>query len=255
MWAMRIEHLYRYPVKGLTAEALETTTVEPGGTVPWDRAFALAQGDAPFDPAAPEWLQKSHFMCLMANARIALLKSSFDPKSGLLTLLAPSGAVLAENALSAAGRARIGAWLAEWLGPDARGTPRFHHVPGHSFSDVRTKVVSLINVASLDDLSRRAGARRHKRRFRANLYFSGAPAWSELGWVGQELLAGQARLRVVKRIPRCAATEVNPETGERDAKPVKELRDAFGHPDLGIYAEVIEGGTLSVGDALELLPA
>ena len=71
----------------------------------------------------------------------------------------------------------------------------------------------------------RVGARRHKRRFRANLYFSGAPAWHELEWVGQELLAGRARLRVVKRIPRCPATQVNPETAERDADPIDTLCD------------------------------
>jgi len=41
---MRIEYLYRYPVKGLTAEALESAEVEAGGCIPWDRAFALAQG-------------------------------------------------------------------------------------------------------------------------------------------------------------------------------------------------------------------
>ena len=251
---MRIEHLYRYPVKGLTAEALETTTVKPGQTIPWDRAFALAQGDAPFDPAAPSWLQKAHFLCLMANARAALLKSSFDIHDGTLTILAPGGVAISANVLTEGGRGQVAAWLTAFLGPEARSVPHFYYVPGHSFSDVKAKVISLINTASLDDLSRRAGAVRHKRRFRANLYFSGAPAWSELEWLGREILAGSARLRVVKRIPRCKATEVNPETAERDANPVKELRDAFGHPDLGVYAEVIEGGTLAVGDALELLP-
>ena len=252
---MRIEYLYRYPVKGLTAEALEEVTVEPGEMLPWDRAFALAQGDAPFDPAVPSWLQKTHFMCLMANARAAELKASFDPRSGTLAIRARDGTAITEHALSPAGRGRIGAWLAGFLGNEARGTPAFHHVPGHAFSDVRAKVVSLINLASVDDLARRAGAARDKLRFRANLYFSGAPAWSELDWVGQEMQAGGARLRVVKRIPRCKATEVNPDTALRDADPVAELRAAFGHPDLGIYGEVIEGGRLGVGDALELLPA
>ena len=56
---MRIEYLYRYPVKGLSAEALESASVEAGGAIPWDRAFALAQGDAPFDPAQPLWLRIS----------------------------------------------------------------------------------------------------------------------------------------------------------------------------------------------------
>lgn len=252
---MRIEHLYRYPVKGLTAEALEQVDVEAGATLPWDRAFALAQGDAPFDPAAPRWLAKTNFMCLMANARAALLRASFDAATGMLLIRAPDGATIAEPALTEAGRARLGAWLTAFLGPEARGEPRFHHVPGHAFTDNRVKLVSLINLASVTDLAHRAGAPRQHLRFRANLYFSGAPAWDELGWVGQELLAGGVRLRVVKRIPRCAATEVNPETAERDAHPVAELRAAFGHHDLGVYAEVVEGGRMAVGDAIELLPA
>ena len=41
---MRIEYRYRFPVKGLMAEAMESTEVEAGGAIPWDRAFALAQG-------------------------------------------------------------------------------------------------------------------------------------------------------------------------------------------------------------------
>ncbi len=252
---MRIEHLYRYPVKGLTAEALDAVALDAGGTLPWDRAFALAQGGAPFDPAAPRWLAKTHFMCLMANARAALLRASFDAASGLLLIRGPDGAELRASPLTEAGRAELGTWLAAFLGAEARGTPRFHHVPGHSFSDLRSKVVSVINLGSVADLARRAGAPRHHLRFRANLYLSGAPAWSELDWVGQDLMAGGARLRVVKRIPRCAATEVNPETAARDAHPVAELRAAFGHHDLGVYAEVIEGGEVAVGDAVELLPA
>ncbi len=251
---MRIEHLYRYPVKGLTAEALEDVTVEAGQMLPWDRAFALAQGDAPFDPAAPGWLQKTHFMCLMANTRAAELKSLFDARSGQLTIRARDGGEVTASPLTEAGRARIAAWLAGFLGEETRGTPRFHYVPGHAFSDVRMKVISLINLASVDDLSRRAGAARDKLRFRANVYFSGAPAWSELAWTGQEFQAGGSRLRVVKRIPRCAATEVNPQTAERDAKTVAEIRAAFGHPDLGVYAEVIEGGRIGLGDALEPMP-
>ena len=251
---MRIENLYRYPVKGLTAEALEQVTVEAGGTLPWDRAFALAQGDAPFDPAVPRWLPKAHFMCLMANARAALLRASFDAPTAMLLIRAPDGSHVVASPLSEAGRAQLGAWLAAFLGAEARGQPRLHHAPGHSFSDLRAKVVSLINLASVADLAGRAGSPRHHLRFRANLYLSGAAPWSELDWVGRELLVGGARLRVVKRIPRCAATEVNPETAERDAHPVAELRTAFGHHDLGVYAEVLEGGQIAVGDAVELLP-
>ncbi len=250
---MRVERLYRYPVKGLSAEALEEVRVEAGGAIPWDRAFALAQGDAPFDPAQPQWLPKTNFMCLRQNARIALLKSSFDARHGRLTILAPGGGGIEENALWPEGRARIGAWLAAYLGEEARGTPRFHHVPGHVFGDQRLPVVSLINQASAADFERRVEARRHRRRFRANIWFSGAPAWSEMEWVGRDLAVGSARLRVATRITRCPATQVNPDTGERDADPVRELHALYGHSDLGIHATVIESGDIGLGDGIAVL--
>ena len=250
---MRIEHLYRYPVKGLTAEALEEVAVEAGGALPWDRAFALAQGDAPFDPEKPEWIRKTNFMCLSVNAKAALLRAQFDPKSGVLRIARPDGAAILANPLQPEGRARLASWLAEFLGEEARGEPRFHHVPGFQFADDRRKLVSLISMASLADLEAKAGGKRHRLRFRANLYFSGAPAWAEHDWLGREILAGGVRMRIVKRIVRCPATEVNIETAERDARPPLELRTHFGHADLGVYGEVLEGGRMAAGDAIELL--
>lgn len=250
---MRIENLYRYPVKGLSAEALEMIDVSAGGALPWDRAFALAQGDAPFDAAAPAWIKKTNFMCLMANAGIAALKAHFDPKSGVLTLKAPNDDLLVDHPLTSEGRLRIAAWLTAFLGDAARGTPVFHHVPGFVFGDQKTPVVSLINLSSLAELETKAGAPRHRLRFRANIYFSGASAWAEHDWVGREVLVGGARLRVVKRTVRCPATEVNPETATRDANPVRELLTHFRHSDLGVHAEVLEGGRIATGDAIELV--
>ncbi len=249
---MRIEHIYRYPVKGLSAEALEEIHVDAHDCLPWDRAFALAQGDAPFDPQNPAWLQKSHFMCLMKNHRIAALHSAFDPKTGVLVISGPEDSVAAD-VLTSEGRARIGAWLWAFLGEEARGVPIFHHVPGHSFCDQRQKMVSLINLASLADYEARQGEPRHLMRFRANIYFSGAPAWSEFDWIDGHIQVGGTRLRVMKRIIRCAATEVNPETAERDASPVHELRTLYDHTDLGILAEVIDGGRICVGDGMQKL--
>src|SRR6201994_445575 len=112
---MRIEYLYRYPVKGLTAEAIEQAQVEAGGGVPWDRAFALALGDTPFDPANPTWLPKWNFLCQMKHARAALLFSVFDPASKTLRIRAPDGSGVEANALTQAGRQRIGDFLASYL--------------------------------------------------------------------------------------------------------------------------------------------
>jgi uncharacterized protein len=254
---MRVEYLYRYPVKGLTAEALESAEVEPGGCIPWDRAFALAQGDSGFDATAPVWLQKMNFMCHARNAKVAALASVFEPRDGTLTVKAPDGTVVSANALTQSGRAEITQFLIAFLGDEARYTPEaapaFHHVPDHSFCDQREKVVSLINMASLHDFEAKVGARRHRRRFRANVWFSGAKPWSERNWVGQHLQLGGAVVCVTKGIVRCPATQVNPETAERDADPVSELRQLYGHAELGIHARVVEGGRFALGDSIEVL--
>lgn len=250
---MRIEHLYRYPVKGLSAEALEAVELHPGECILHDRRFALVQGDAPFDEAAPRFLPKQNFACLMANARLALLASAYDDRSGMLSLRVPGEAPLLADTREPEGRAAIATLLTRYLGEEARGTPRFTEAPGHSFSDQKTKCVSLINMASIAALEKATGLRLDPLRFRANIYFTGLPAWAEFGWVGQEVLLGSARLSVFKRTVRCPATQVNLQTGERDADVPRLLRQHFGHADLGVHATVVEGGKAALGDALEAL--
>lgn len=260
---MRVERIYRYPVKGLTAEAMEEVQLAPGGGLPHDRRFALAQGDSPFDPAEPAWLPKRNFACLMANARIALLHSAFDPRTGVLAIRAPEGPPLMADTGTEAGRALIAGYLTRFLGEEARSgpaegeegprRPRFVEAPGHAFTDIAPKAVSIIGLASLRALEAATGTHLDPLRFRANIYVSGSHPWAEFEWLGREIQLGGAKLRVFKRTQRCAATEVNPETAMRDAKPPRWLREHFGHADLGVYAEVIEGGRVAVGDALEPL--
>ena len=248
---MPITHLYRYPVKGLSAEALAHADLEPDHAIAWDRAFALALGDTDFDETNPAWQPKSRFMCLLKHASIAALSCRFDAASGDMTIRSAASEVCA-SALTASGRADIGAWLTAYLGEEAKGKARFVYAPGHVFADQRGPVVTFINLASLAALEASAGAAREKMRFRSNIYFEGSPAWSEFDWVGRDIRVGDAVLRVVERTERCAATDVNPGTAERDAKPVKELLAGFGHPDLGVHARVVVGGRIALGSTIAL---
>lgn len=250
---MRVETLYRYPVKGLTAEALEEVMLAAGDCIPDDRRFALAQGDAPFDEGAPDFLPKRHFACLMVNERLALVSSVYDRRSGQLLLRIPGGETLTADTRTPSGRSAIASALATYLGEEARGTPRFVSAPGHAFADDRRKGVTLINLASIAALEKATGKKLDPLRFRANIYFSGLPAWTEFQWVGKEVLVGGARLQIEKRTMRCPATQVNPATGERDVNVPKLLREHFGHADLGVHAIVVEDGRVAQGDALEPL--
>ena len=76
----------------------------------------------------------------------------------------------------------------------------------NSFSDVAAKVVSIINLASVAALEGVVGGPVDPLRFRGNLYVEGWPAWHEFSLVGSEIAIGETRLKVTKRIVRCAAT-------------------------------------------------
>jgi uncharacterized protein YcbX len=252
---MRVEHIYRYPMKGLSAEALEDVILAAGAGVEHDRRFAFAQGDSAFDPADPKWVPKRNFACLMMNAAVAKVQAAFDPVTNTMALRGPEGMPLRAAVDTEAGRAALAGWLTDFMGEDARGALRLVEVPGHAFTDIAPKAVSIIGLNSVAALGEKMGVALDPLRFRANIYVSGGLPFAELDWVGQEILLGGTRLRVFKRTQRCAATEVNPATAERDAKPPRALREHYGHADLGIYAEVLEGGRVAVGDSLELTQA
>ncbi len=71
--AGRIAALYRYPVKGMSAERLERVDLQPGETIPFDRAYAIENGPGRFDPEAPRHLAKINFLMLMRDERLATL--------------------------------------------------------------------------------------------------------------------------------------------------------------------------------------
>lgn len=245
-----VAEIYRYPIKGLTPERLAATTLTVGEGLPEDRRFALHVGNAPFDPVAPSWMAKTNFLMLMRDERLAKLRSRFEPATSTLIIERDGKQVLRADLASSSGRTIVEQFFAAFMATSVRRTPRLVEASGHMFSDVAAKVVSIIGLASIKDLERVVRAPVDPLRFRANLYVDGQPPWSEFDWVGREIRLGDARLRGMKRIQRCAATNVDPVSGARDLNIPRTLADAFGHPDCGIYAEVIAGAPIRIGDAI-----
>jgi uncharacterized protein YcbX len=246
----RIAGIYRYPVKGLTPEQLSRTELKPGQTLLADRRYAIENGPSGFDPADPKWLPKPHFLMLMRDEWLAGLRTHFDDASHVLTIRR-DGKVAAEGDLETPeGRAAIENFFASTFPDLVRGPPRILESPGHSFSDVARKVVSIINLASVRAIENMVGAPVHPLRFRANLYVEGWPAWHEFDLLDRTLAIGDVRLKVVKRIVRCAAVNVDPDTAARDLSIPQALQRRLGHADCGIYAEVITGGIIATDDAI-----
>lgn len=252
---MKIETIYRYPIKGLSAQALERVEVAPQEGLPLDRIYAVALGDSDFDPAAPKHVPKTNFLMLMRHQKLARLQTHFDGRTGAFKILREGGEQLSADLTNKNGRAALERFLTGFMAGEIPGQfpLRLVRASGHMFSDVPIKCLSLINLNSIRDLEQRLEVTLDPLRFRANIYFSGAPAWAEMDWVGRYLAIGDVRLRGLKTIVRCAATNVNPATGERDQNIPKSLMRAYGHADMGLYAEVTSGGDLTTGSSITVL--
>ncbi len=250
-----VEAIYRYPVKGLSPEPLRRAALTAGQTLPCDRLYAIENGPSGFDPEHPAYFPKQRFLMLMRNARLAELRAHFDDATHTLAIRYENREVSRGDLRTPEGRAAIERFMAEHCGPELRGPPKVPHAAGHSFSDVARKVVSIINLASVAEVENAVGAPVNPLRFRGNIHVAGWPAWHEFDLVGSEIVVGpQARLKIVKRIVRCAATEVDPDTAMRDLPIPRALMRRYDHADCGIYGEVVRAGEIAGGDAVMVSP-
>ena len=159
----RITGIYRYPVKGLTPEQLSRTELSPGQTLLADRRYAIENGPSGFDPAEPKWLPKPHFLMLMRDEWLAGLRTHFDDSSNVLSIN-HNGHIVAEGDLEhpdgPAQRSRTSS--PPPIADQIKGQPKVLESPGHSFSDVARKVVSIINLGSVRAIENIVGAPVHR---------------------------------------------------------------------------------------------
>jgi hypothetical protein len=248
----RINSLWRHPVKGFTPEQLTEATLEAGGFFPCDRIYAVEDGASGFDPAAPAWITKQKFTVLAKIALVARARTAYDDATGVLSVTA-GGETIRASLHELIGREAFAAWLTDFLGEEATGPLKVVEAPGHRFTDHPRGAVSIVNLASVRDLEARVGRAIDPRRFRANLYVEGWPAWIENEAQDRPVRLGPVTARVFSSIVRCAATHVDPSTGERDMDLVAALHANYGHVLCGIYVSIIEGGRIGEGAEAEIV--
>ena len=173
--------LWRHPVKGFTPEPLDAVDLPTGGWFPGDRMFAVEDGLSGFDRAAPQHLPKQNFTVLMRTAAVAGVRTRWDEASRRLHVGASGHADLAVTVDDPSSRAAFEVWLADVLGDAVSGPLRLVSAEGldHRFMDHPLGRISLLNLARVRDFEARVGRPIDPRRFRANVWVEGWPAWIE----------------------------------------------------------------------------
>ncbi|MGB2099899.1 MAG: MOSC domain-containing protein, partial [Candidatus Puniceispirillaceae bacterium] len=119
-------------------------------------------------------------------------------------------------------------------------------------SDQSTALISIASNASLDAFAEATNTKSDSRRFRINIIIDGDTPFAEAALIGTTLRCGDALLLVKETVGRCAAINVDPATAKRNPVDyVRFMKARFGHSNLGIFAEVINGGIIRVGDRLQ----
>ena len=230
---MLVTELWRYPVKSLGGERLQSVRLTEVG-LEGDRGWGLYHADSNTvltARRAPE--------LLFASARMA------GPNEVVITL--PDGVETNEDSV-----------LSRWLGrevtlarPDDEGATYENPMdvdndadwvswqgPGGSFHDSSRSRLSIVGMGSL--------AGRDVRRFRTNVVVDGG---DEEGLLGTHARLGGAVVDVTKQIDRCVMV-TRPQPGlDRDLSVLKELVRTRNNR-LSVGALVVEGGIVEVGDSL-----
>ncbi|MGW1716394.1 MOSC domain-containing protein [Streptomyces sp. NPDC002156] len=233
--------VYRYPVKGLPGQPLSHAELTVGQGLPLDRAFGLSEGAVPVKANANGWISSEVLLRLRKHAELGAYGLTSEPDA--LRLTAPDGREL-RIALDGGDLRETDEPIRDLLGP-----VRLER-PGAALWDWPDAPLSVINLDTVEALAEAAGVPVDPLRFRANLHISGLGAWHELELPGQRVQLGAAELEFTFPTERCRATTVRPGTGVRDLNVPALLASRFGHLYCGVYARVVRGGRIEVGDRL-----
>jgi len=247
---MRLDQLFRFPVKGLPGESIASAPVKAGGGVLGDRSVAFSNGTV--EVVDGQWSSCLSFTILKNNKN--LQKWSVKSEPPLITVAAPSeatGEPVTFDSSKADGRDVLREYLSEHL--PAQGSYRREVVAtDNGMFDSQLSGISIINPNTVKQLSEASGIKLDPRRYRGNILVGDLPAFAEFGLIGKVLQIGDVRIAITKSIERCSATSVNPETTEVDTNGPRLLASHFGHLHCGIYGTVLSSGTLNVDSAIEV---
>jgi uncharacterized protein YcbX len=212
---MHVAELWRYPVKSMAGESLDMARVTAEG-IEGDRRVVAVGTDGRIRTARRWPRLLGHHAVLGPDGELRVDGLPWDD---------PAVAEWVERA------AGPGTKLVEYDGPG------------------RLDVLPLL--VATDGAIRAFG--RDGRRLRPNLVIGGVEGLAERGWEGRVLRAGEVRVRAVNLRARCVMTTYDPDTQVQDLAVLQDIVDRFDGT-LALDTEVLMGGTLRVGDPVELEP-
>jgi uncharacterized protein YcbX len=211
MW---IQEIWRYPVKSMAGESLETAELTESG-IAGDRVVQVRNAAGRIMTARTQPLLLRHRGTLTSDNQVLIDGHPWDAKE------------VARDIETAAG---IGTQLV--------------------MSDAEDRFDILPLLIATDGMLTAVG--HDRRRFRPNLVVGGVPGLAEHQWEGLQLKIGPVVIGMRDLRTRCIMTSFDPDTGQQDLAVLRRIRREFSGR-LGLNSYVVSPGRVSVGDAVELI--
>jgi uncharacterized protein YcbX len=241
------------PVKGTVVHHPDSATLTEAG-IPGNRLFYIVDG----------W---GELLSGVDFGPLVRIRADHDADEERLTLLFPDGTEVA-GAADAIGDGEItdfyGRPVAAHVvqGPFAEALSSFCAKPvrllrcDHDGDGNDVEPITLLSFDSVRDLALRGGfdGDLDARRFRLNLELEGCEPYEEDTWAGRRVDVGEATIEVGGQVPRCAFTQKDPDTGEKDWNTLTQIAryrqriGGRGGLPFGVYARVVTPGVVRLGD-------
>jgi len=242
-----LSRIVRYPIKGLPGELLDNAILTPGHGIAHDRRFAIENGSQAALQSR-SWAACKHFVRLTVDRTLVRYGVRYKHRQRRLAITTPTGETLSVYLDSLDDRRGFDALLSrQFVSGSHCAVKLTEHSGASAYWDFADAPISIINLKTIEAISNHAQESFAADRFRANLELDGIDPWAELGWIGRTVDIGGVLFYITAAIERCAATSVNPLTGELGTSVPQVLRVGFGHLYCGVYARVVSGGQIKVG--------
>jgi uncharacterized protein len=210
---MHVAQLWRFPVKSLRGERLDSAVLTADG-VTGDRRIHV----------------RLNQNVLTARTRHGLLRLS--------ATTAPDGTVLVEGS--------------PWDHPDAAAAVRAVAGPGAELIryEGRERFDVLPLLVATDGSIAALGY--DGRRLRPNIVIDGVPGLAEREWPGKALHIGAAVIGLESLRARCIVTTIHPDTGEQNLEVLRRIHREFDSR-VALNSWVARGGLIGIGDQVELV--
>ena len=260
--SIKITSINYCPVKSISFQSIENCKIKKNTGIIGDRIFAFAkyldtEQAKLFEKSPDERKGKWNKVLTLKNSPV-LNKYNFLFKENKLTLTFKDKEILTINASELSERQLLSNKIVELENSLKEPIVLMKNEESPFFdTSISNKVdfinsVSLLNIQSINDFQKKIDKKVEISRFRGNICIDGVKPWEEQEWVGKIVKINNVSFKVEKKIPRCVAINLKPQTDDNSLNLLQALKKTYNHFDMGIYLTALDDGKVEVGNQIEI---